>query len=206
MFIKRRFFLHVTIFALMITALLASCATEGFVEDTARERSHELTMKAYREAYQRNEPDWDRVIKLSTKAIKADTSYPLPYSLRGAAYNAKGQYSIAVTDLDTSLELSSDFSPSFVNRGISYMHLELYDLALLDFESALELEPDNITSLVNIAQIFTMEGDVTLACRFLEKAVIMGFNDLTHIYAEPAFMPLSISRCFEDIEKMMSGY
>jgi tetratricopeptide (TPR) repeat protein len=193
--------------ALLVASLLASCATDGFEEDPAREKAHKLTEKAYNEAYSQSGagPDWDRVIKIATKAIEADPSFPPPYAIRGAAYNAKGRYRFAVNDLDRSLELSPDHAPAFVNRGISYMHLKLYDLALLDFESALGLEPENITSLVNIAHIFTLEKDVLLACRFLEKAVVMGLDDLSLLLEEPDFKPLVFSGCLEAVEKRMTG-
>ena len=84
--------------------------------------------------------------------------------------------------------------------------LELYDLALLDFESALELEPESITSLVNIAHIFSLEKDTYLACSFLEKAVVMGLDDLIPLYTEPAFSPLMSSGCIEDLEKRIKGH
>jgi tetratricopeptide (TPR) repeat protein len=186
--------------------LLASCATDDFIEDPARQKAHDLTMRAYDEIYNRGgEPDWDRVLKLTTKAIKKDPDYPLAYSIRGVAYNAMGKPVVALHDLDRALDLSSDLSSAFVNRGISYMKLELYDLAILDFESALELEPENITSLVNIAHIFTLESDVQLACLYLEKAVVMGLDDLRLFYEEPAFGPLVFSGCLEKLDKRIKG-
>ncbi|MFC1549426.1 tetratricopeptide repeat protein [Nitrospirota bacterium] len=203
---KRYTLIHILFSALLCAGLLASCATDDFVEDPARQKASRFTEKAYEEARKRGEkPDWDRVLKLATRAIKEDPAYPLPYSLRGAAYNAKDNPVMALHDLDRAIELSSDFSPAFVNRGISYMKLKLYDLALLDFESALELEPENITSLVNIAQIFTIENDIPIACLYIEKAVVMGLDDLNLLYTEPAFEPLVYSGCLEKQENRLMG-
>lgn len=205
---KTHYILNILTSALFCAGFLASCATDGFVEDPAREKAHALTMRAYEEAYQYSGPypDWERVRELATRAIKADPQYPLSYSIRGAAYNAMGKPVHALHDLDRALELSPDLSSAFVNRGISYMKLKLYDLAQLDFEAALELEPENITSLVNISQIFAMENDTYLACSILDKAVVMGLNDLAPLSADPAFKPLVDSGCLESLEKKIMGH
>ena len=182
----------------MLAGLFLSCASNEFREDPARKRAHELTREAYKKYWPRQE--FDKVISTVTKAIESDPEYPLPYALRGAAYNAKKQPLNALPDLHMALSLSSDYTPAFISRGISYMQLKRYDMARKDFMAALELAPGNITSLVNMAQIYSVDDNMVMACRYLEKAVEMGFSDMQRLDSDPNFRKLRLSECYDELE------
>lgn len=185
----------------MLAGLFLSCAGNDFREDPARKRAHELTREAYKKYWTLQE--FDKVISAATKAIESDPEYPLPYALRGAAYNAKEQPLRALPDLHRALGLSSDYTPAFISRGISYMQLKRYDMARKDFMAALELAPGNITSLVNMSQIYSVEDNMVMACRYLEKAVEMGFSDMQRLDSDPNFRKLRQSECYGELESII---
>jgi len=80
------------------------------------------------------------------------------------------------------------------------MRLKLYDMARKDFMAALELAPGNIISLVNMSQIYSVEDNMLMACRYLEKAVEMGFSDMQRLDREQNFSKLRQSECYMNLQ------
>jgi tetratricopeptide (TPR) repeat protein len=62
---------------------------------------------------------------------------------RGGAYSAKGDYDLAITDLDQSIKLDSENAGAYINRGNSYGAKKEYDRALDDYGQALRIRPQD---------------------------------------------------------------
>jgi tetratricopeptide (TPR) repeat protein len=143
--------------------------------------------------------DWDKVIELTTEATMLEPDHPWPYSMRGAAYSAKGQYDEALMDLGTALDLSPDFFPAFTNRGLVYMRMGDFKNAEKDLKVALGLNPRDVTSQVRLSEVLSAQGKDEEACTFMMKAIRNGFNDIKIMEEEDNFESLLYAACFQEV-------
>lgn len=190
---RRIYILIVSMAALM----LASCAGGAVSErERAYDRAHAITTGAFNDYW---DHDLEKVIEVTTEAIAVDPEYAWPYSLRGAAKSALGRYDEAMKDLDKSLELSPAFTPAYVNRAILKIRTGRHAEAKADLALAIAHVPDNLTAIVYMAEALAMEGDIKQACRYVEKAITLGFNDLEVLEKRPGFQGLRLSECYSDV-------
>jgi tetratricopeptide (TPR) repeat protein len=143
--------------------------------------------------------DWDKVIELTTEATQLEPDHPWPYSMRGAAYSAKGQYDDALLDLGTALDLSPDFFPAFTNRGLVYMRMGDFKNAEKDLKVALGLNSRDVTSQVRLSEVLSAQGKDEEACTFMMKAIKNGFNDIKIMEEEDNFESLLYAACFQEV-------
>jgi tetratricopeptide (TPR) repeat protein len=178
-----------SLYAFIAVTALISCATPQM---TAIEKC-ELAYYSYWGT------DWDKVIELTTEATMLEPDHPWPYSMRGAAYSAKGQHEQALQDLDTAIDLSPDFFPAFTNRGLAYMRMNDFENAENDLRMALNLNPRDITSQVRLSEALSAQGKDEEACTFMMVAIKNGFSDMKIIEEEFNFESLLFSECFQEV-------
>jgi tetratricopeptide (TPR) repeat protein len=147
--------------------------------------------------------DWEKVIELTTQAIEEDPDYAWPYSVRGAAYNARGKYDLALADLDRADDLRPNHVAVLTNRAITYMKTGKYDKAEEDLDQVLLLQPNNVIGLVRMAELQSLKENVEDACTFLNQAVDRGFKDVELIERGRSFENLFYSDCFIPIMERM---
>lgn len=188
---NRKFIIIFTVMVLVLS-VLAGCKSR-------RDRSYELTDEAYQEYWG---TDWNAVIRLTTDAIKVDPEFPWPYSMRGAAYNAKKQYALAIADLTKAIELAPDFAPAFINRGISNMYLERYKEAGMDLREALKLAPRDLNAIVSMAELFSATGAVEQSCEYMKRAMQRGFRDMGVLEERKNFENLVFSDCYYELQDL----
>ena len=143
--------------------------------------------------------DWDKVIELTTEATILEPDHPWPYSMRGAAYSAKGQNDEALLDLGTAIDLSPDFFPAFTNRGLAYMRMGDFKNAEEDLKVALGLNPRDVTSQVRLSEVLSAQGKDEEACTFMMKAIKNGFSDMKIMEEEINFESLLYAACFQEV-------
>ncbi|HBE32507.1 MAG TPA: peptidase C14, partial [Cyanobacteria bacterium UBA11368] len=91
--------------------------------------------------------DWDNAIAQLTTALsktkpnKAALDPYLIYFYRGNAYYFKGEYDLAIEDLNEALKLNPNSAKAFYNRGVAYGNKGEYDRAIADFTAAINLNP-----------------------------------------------------------------
>lgn len=168
--------------------------------DEARARATDLTNEAFRVYWGR---DLDRVIDLCTSAIAADPEYPWPYSMRGAAYTAKGMYPNALLDLNRALELAPDFTPALTNRALTYLRMGLLDPARADLDDALFLTPTDVVALATRAEVEAASGQPEAACESLIEAVEHGFRDIRIVEDRRVFESLLFSDCYDRLQQLV---
>jgi tetratricopeptide (TPR) repeat protein len=165
-----------SLYAFIAVTALISCATPQM---TAIEKC-ELAYYSYWGS------DWDKVIELTTEATMLEPDHPWPYSMRGAAYSAKGQHEEALQDLNAAIDLSPDFFPAFTNRGLAYMRMNDFENAENDLRMALNLNPRDITSQVRLSEALSAQGKDEEACTKI-------------IEEELNFESLLFSECFQEV-------
>lgn len=175
-------------------SIVSSCSSTGRHETDRKEHAVELTTRAKNEFWGK---DWQKVIDLTTRAIEADPMNPWPYSLRGAAFNALGQYRRAIKDLNAALDISPDYAPAYTNKAISFLRLRDYPIARMNADEALVLDRANLTVLMVAAEVYSAINDEARSCALLLEAVGLGFRDFSVLKIRQSFSTLHSSPCLE---------
>jgi tetratricopeptide (TPR) repeat protein len=76
------------------------------------------------------------------KVILANT-----YNNRAIAYDALGQYDLAIRDYNKAVDLVPKLVNAYYNRGVTYANMGVYPLSLQDFEKELELNPRSVYAM-----------------------------------------------------------
>ncbi len=65
----------------------------------------------------------------------------LYYEGRSDAYMEKGEYDLAIVDLNKVIELNPKLARAYVSRGQIYLEKSDYDQAIIDLSKGMELDP-----------------------------------------------------------------
>lgn len=87
---------------------------------------------------------YDEAIESYGKAIALDTSNPVYYSNRAAAYSSKGDHVSAVGDAEKAISLDPKFAKAYHRLGHAQYSLSDFRAAASAFERGLQIEPDNL--------------------------------------------------------------
>ena len=90
---------------------------------------------------------WDECIPVLTEhiALEADSQLKSEvFSMRGVAYNNKGNYDRAIADFNEASRLNPNDARVFHVRGVAYYNKSNYDRAIEDFNEALRLNLDDV--------------------------------------------------------------
>jgi tetratricopeptide (TPR) repeat protein len=180
---------------LFAVAWLAACSTAPSLSSN-RADAINLCKEAYDVYWGR---DWNRVDKLSTKAIASDPAFAWPYSLRGVARTHEGRYAQAVEDLDRAIELAPGYQPAYTNRAIANMKMKQYDMAERDLDRAMRMDRADVISPVIMAEVHALQQDVPQACRYLNEAVSRGLRNIEVIEQRKGFASILQEDCYLDL-------
>ncbi len=89
-----------------------------------------------------NNGQMDRVIEITSKAIKLDPNSDAAYASRGGAYANKGQLLLAIDDCNAAIRINPDCGLAFNNKGFAHEQLGQTSEALLDYEISCNLGVD----------------------------------------------------------------
>jgi tetratricopeptide (TPR) repeat protein len=143
--------------------------------------------------------DWDRVIELATEAIELDPNFPWPYSQRGVAHTVKGEYRLAIRDLNKAIDLDPTFDAAYTNRAITYMKLAQYKRAERDIKMAVKLNPDEFMAMVTMAELLTLNDKDAEACVWLNRAFQTDVRDvLSFVLSTDIFENIQYLPCYRE--------
>ncbi len=86
-----------------------------------------------------NNGQMDKVIDITSKAIKLDPKSDIAYANRGGAYANKGLLLQAIDDCNTAIRINPDCGLAFNNKGFAHEQLGQTAEALLDYEISCNL-------------------------------------------------------------------
>lgn len=114
--------------------------------------------------------------------VAAPKPTPVPldavfYNKRGNSYVAKGEFDLAVVDLDKVIEMKGDNASTYLNRGIAYSARNRLDLAIGDFNKAVELDPMNAVAYFNRGSSYEKSGNIQKAIGDYQKALDLDSNN-----------------------------
>ncbi|KAG1754980.1 TPR-like protein [Suillus paluster] len=86
---------------------------------------------------------YDEAIDAYTKAIALDSTNPVYYSNRAAAYASKGDHASAILDSEKAIEVDPTFVKAYSRLGNAHYTLGDYKAAASAFKKGVELDPTN---------------------------------------------------------------
>ena len=98
------------------------------------------------------------------------TATKIYYQMGALPRYQNGQYTDAISELNTCIAMAPNFSPAYNLRGKSYAIIGKQDLALADFETVMRLSPDIAEGFKNIGLLYLLRGERKPAKSYLLKA------------------------------------
>jgi TonB family protein len=99
------------------------------------------------------------------------------YKKRGSSYVAKGEFDLAVVDLDKVIEMKGDDASTYLHRGIAYLAKNRPDLAIGDFNKTVELDPTNAAAYLNRGNSYEKSGNIQKAIGDYQKTLDLDSNN-----------------------------
>ncbi|HTB01482.1 MAG TPA: tetratricopeptide repeat protein [Bradyrhizobium sp.] len=93
------------------------------------------------------------------------------YVNRAFVYNTRGDYDLAVHDLDDAIVLNPRNSVAFNNRGFAFERKGDPDRAIRDYDEAVRINPKNTVALVNRSNAYRTKADYDRAIRDLDDVL-----------------------------------
>lgn len=129
---------------------------------------------------------------LSTMEILGGPRHPLwlaaAYRDRGLAYEARGEYDLAVDDFRTAVHLDPRDAEYFNNRGLRYMLKGKYDLAIAIYDAIVGIDPGNALAYTSRGEAYEAKGEYDLAIADYTTAIGIDPNDTsTYISRSSAY-------------------
>ncbi|NLG50003.1 MAG: tetratricopeptide repeat protein [Chloroflexi bacterium] len=115
--------------------------------------------------------DYHAALEYCNKAIALNPSYVMAYSLRGAVYDALGNWEQALADCTTAIQLAPQYTEAYINRGVTYDHLGDHPHALENYAIALRLDPNHAQAYYYRGLVYDHEGKVDQAIADYTEAI-----------------------------------
>jgi len=166
-------------FLIFAGALISRAALWGKGESAGRKKSAAVALTIvilgiFAVQTIRQEAIWDDSISLMSRAIKL---YPgravIPYNNRGLAYDRRGNLQLALSDYNSAIAISPEFTDAYINRGIVYGESSLFEKAIDDFSRALVIDKSNAKAYMNRGAARLGSGDYAGALIDLERGTAL---------------------------------
>jgi protein O-mannosyl-transferase len=131
-------------------------------EDAVRKGNHEIAFHNLAVAYN-TKGDFDRAIRVCTKAIGLYPDYEEAFYSRALAYNGKGDFDRAIQDWNRAIKLEPANAGAYDNRGSAYANKGEFDRAIQDFTTAINLDHRRVKAWNNRAAVWNRMGSFELA-------------------------------------------
>jgi TonB family protein len=111
--------------------------------------------------------------KVEPKPVPAPAPTPDAafYKKRANSYLAKGEFDLAVVDLNQIYDMKGEDASVYVSRGTAYAGRNRYDLALGDYDKAIELDPKMPAAYLNRGEAHEKSGNTQKAIADYQKVL-----------------------------------
>ncbi len=175
-------------FFILAGALISCLAGRGKGEVAGRKKSAAVAVTivilvVFAVQTIRQEAIWADSISLMSRAIEL---YPrraaIPYNNRGLAYDRRGNLQLALSDYNSAIAISPDFTDAYINRGIVYGESSLFTLAIEDFSRAIGIDKSNAKAYMNRGAARLGSGDYAGALIDLKRGTALDPGDARGLF------------------------
>jgi len=121
------------------------------------------------------------------------------YNNRGVVYKKLGQYTQAMSDYNSAIELNPKLAEAYTNRGVAYYDLGQYTQAISDYTKAIEVNPKYAEAYNNRGNAYTNLGQLNQAISDYNSAIELN-PKLAVVYLNRGFAYACLGK-FEEAEK-----
>lgn len=93
------------------------------------------------------------------------------YRKRADSYLAKGDFDLAIVELNHVIEMKGDDASAFIGRATAYAGRNRYDLAIGDLDKAIQIDPKQSIAYLNRGDAYEKSGNKPKAMEDYQKAV-----------------------------------
>ncbi len=115
--------------------------------------------------------DVNSLIKSATEAIKYQPNQYMSHYLLGKSYITTGRLNDAVSELEISISIKSNFAPAYFELGNAHYKKYSYPGAKENYRKAVKLDKDLIDAYNNLGVISTITGDLADAEKNLKQCL-----------------------------------
>lgn len=112
--------------------------------------------------------DYEKVQKLTNRAIGNDPDNPLAYFIKGYAFLETGDTNSAIGSMIKSIEQDRDYYAAYMQIGLLYS-LKNDRIAIDYFNNALRIDPESKEALYAMAMFYQESGDYHAALDYYQK-------------------------------------
>lgn len=118
---------------------------------------------------------YEDAIQFLTTAIQLRPSIPSMFIQRGLAYMALRQFTEAVSDFSSAIELNYQrLDVPYFHRATAYFIMKIYDRAIADINEAIRLNPDKPVYYSARSAVYCELGDYMQAWHDIQKCIQLG--------------------------------
>lgn len=131
--------------------------------------------------YSRNDV-WKNSTALFTDINRKNPDNAFAHYGMGTIYIDEKKYFEALSELNHSITLDSNFAEAYYNRSIAYLQLMQVDSAMADVNRAIQLKPEYHTAYIERGNLKAMTGDTLGAISDFDKAIDIFSNNSVPFY------------------------
>jgi tetratricopeptide (TPR) repeat protein len=151
-----------------------------------------------------NKPD--ESLTCATRLVIDFPDSSLAYNLRSGIYYRKGEYIIALKDIEKAINLDSDNPEFYRNRGILYSRIPgKQNLAIAEFDKAIDMNPKDPICYEWRSLIYNMMNNTDLALRDINEAIRLNqknpnaYNSRAGLYYALNQQEEALSDCYQAV-------
>lgn len=170
-------------FGYSLWGLLAFIVISGGIALLAKKRQTRALPHLNEAMARHHAGDLDGAIDEYTRAIEIDRKLADAYSLRGNAFEAKGEDGKAVSDYTKAVNIAPKMIKPLIDRGTLMERQGRYDLAIADFARVIGLAKQDGAAYVHRGRVHLRKGDVDRAIADFTRAIKLApdFADAYHL-------------------------
>jgi len=148
-----------------VTRIRLTCVLLLVLPPAARAGDFESGLKAL------EKKDYTVAITYFSACVRANPNDPAPYTFRGNAYVARGDFYRAFADYDLAIRLNPKDPLPYVNRGVAHQRKGDVGKAVADWTEAIRLDPKRADAYVNRGNAYAGRRDYDRAVADFTQAI-----------------------------------
>ena len=208
--LKRSFFVYILLFFLTCI-LFVSSSYSGFLDDISnavKKQTSEQNAKQTDEWIKKADAYWKEgnfkdAANAYSKAIELNPQDSRVYIMRGNCNNILKNYQPAILDFTKAIEISPNntkiLEAAYDGRGYANALLGNSDPSMRDYDKVTELNPKDASAYYARACLYSLNNNVTEACRELKNSIDLGYNNWKHIKTDSDMNNIRNAPCYKEI-------
>ena len=117
---------------------------------------------------------WKDNYSFWTDVIQKAPDHYIGHCKRGLYWSLKGDFTLALSDLDECLRLNPSFPYGWTNRGMIFLQQGKHEKAIHNFSQSIQLDPVNAKAFMNRGVCYLNTNQLAVALKDLNQSIKLG--------------------------------